>query len=215
MNLLIINSKKLSYLIPFHEMLETNDWSLILSPCSLLPICINFKVKRYYLKLLLIMQCFGTVSYRIFAIANMPSQHCDTAKLNFVAPLSVTWLQSVSGHKQKLNLPIALKLKREQATASLGTDCLMWGFKPHIKKTTCRSRGLLLPEGIGNKKLLPVACSLFPSLMNFWRCPSCDRLLTLYLGCSQMLRARKYVETTTQQPLETIERNAKLQAQSL
>ncbi|ARV58430.1 hypothetical protein BZZ01_07060 [Nostocales cyanobacterium HT-58-2] len=33
--------------IPVHEMPDTNDWSLIIFPCSLLPICINLKVKRY------------------------------------------------------------------------------------------------------------------------------------------------------------------------
>jgi hypothetical protein len=37
--------------MPFHEMPDTNDESLIFpllpAPCHLLPICINLKVKRY------------------------------------------------------------------------------------------------------------------------------------------------------------------------
>jgi hypothetical protein len=46
-------------------------------------------------------------------------------------------------------------LNREQAT-----DCFKWGFRPHLKRTTYRSRGLRLPEGIGNRKT--VKSSLFP-----------------------------------------------------
>ncbi len=64
---------------------------------------------------------------------------------------------------RRVTVTDTLPLKREQATGNRqqATDCFRWGFQPHLKRTTYRSRGLWLKRG--NRELSKLLSALeFP-----------------------------------------------------